>query len=168
MWSHNHPVLGFIHIVVDMTMSSAGCKIIEGIEANCLEAPTSCLDALEFSLLFCYSLTCSCLLKLTCPLKITLKCLPFKILILHPGQVGAVWVSRDANFTIWSHFLSWAPKKGGFVTFSVIFLLSFLDKVVLQAWQIGKFRLIWKPIYSSKSTTLKKIKNVQQLITGAN
>ena len=46
-----------------------GCKIIEGIEANCLEAPTSCLDALEFSLLFCYSLTCSCLLRLMCPLK---------------------------------------------------------------------------------------------------
>ena len=67
--------------------SCAGCKIIEGIEANCLEAPTSCLDALEFSLLFCYSLTCSCLLKLMCPLKIALKCLPFKILILHPGPV---------------------------------------------------------------------------------
>ena len=40
--------------------------------------------------------------------------------------------------------------------------------MVLQAWQVGKFRLIWKPIYSSKSTTPKKIKYAQQLITAAN
>ena len=79
----------------------SGCKIIEGIEANCLEAPTSCLDALEFSLLFCYSFTCSCLLKLMCPLKIALKCLPFKILILHPmNYITNVFLSTLINRSI--------------------------------------------------------------------
>ena len=38
-----------------------------------LDAPTSCLDALEISLLFCYTLTCNCLLKVMCPLKSALK-----------------------------------------------------------------------------------------------
>ena len=46
----------------------SGCKIIEGIEC-----PTSCLDALEISLLFCYTLTCNCLTKAMCHLKRALK-----------------------------------------------------------------------------------------------
>ena len=41
---------------------AAGCKIIEGMEGNCL-------DVLEISLLFCYASTCNCLLKVMCPLK---------------------------------------------------------------------------------------------------
>ena len=88
------PVIGDNHVF------HPGCKIIEGIKANCLEAPTSCLDALEFSLLFCYSLTCSCLLKLTCPLKVALKCLPFKILILHPVFTSTAVLKKSSNLHV--------------------------------------------------------------------
>ena len=50
-----------------------GCKTIEASKAIASDAPTSCLDALEISLLFCFTLTCNCLLKAMCPLKSALK-----------------------------------------------------------------------------------------------
>ena len=50
-----------------------------------MDAPTSCLDALEISLLFCCTLTCNCLLKAMCPLKSALKMGAYQILILQPG-----------------------------------------------------------------------------------
>ena len=91
------------------------CKIIEGIEANCL-------DALEFSLLFCYSLTCIfCLLKLTCPLKIALKCLPFKVLILHPVFMPEKYVIRVLFVCPWTSLIPLllfeCPPPHGHVTY---------------------------------------------------
>ena len=54
--------------------SWAGCKIIKGIKRQLpWITPTNGLDALEISLLFCYTVTSNCLLKAICPLKSALK-----------------------------------------------------------------------------------------------
>ena len=50
-----------------------GAKYSKASKTIALNAPTSCLDALEISLLFCYTLTCNCLMKAMCPLKRALK-----------------------------------------------------------------------------------------------
>ena len=69
----------------------ASCRVqSKASKAIALDAPTSCLDAQEISLLFCYTLTCNCLLKAIYPLKSALK-------------MGARQISNFAAWPVVSH-----------------------------------------------------------------
>ena len=59
---------------------------------HALDAPTSCLDALEISLLFCYLYSCYCLLKAMCPLKSALK------MGAHQISYFATWNQQSTSF----------------------------------------------------------------------
>ena len=62
-----------------------------GHGGHCFGAPTNGLGALENSLLFCYSLTGNGLGLLSCPFKMALKCVPFKICNLSAGIEASNW-----------------------------------------------------------------------------
>ena len=72
-----------IKMVTNLVFLNQGAKWSKASKAIALDAPTS-LDALEISLLFCYTLTCNCLLKAMFPLKSAWKWVPVRFLILQP------------------------------------------------------------------------------------
>ena len=66
-----------------------------------LITPTNGLGALEISLLFCYSFACNGLGALSCPFKITLKWVPFKICDSSSGYTGHHGDLPSLKFHTW-------------------------------------------------------------------